>query len=54
LKARDLLVVFAYHFFASRHEQLLRGIGQKIPLHHKLANFGVQIIDFSRVHLFWG
>jgi hypothetical protein len=25
-------------FFASRPEQLMRGFGQKIPLHHQLAD----------------
>jgi hypothetical protein len=39
-------------FFASRAEQLVRGIGQKIPLYHQLSNFRMQLIDFSGTHLF--
>ena len=36
-------------FFASRPEQLLRGIGKKIPFHHKLANLPLSVI--ARNHL---
>jgi hypothetical protein len=36
------IMLLAHHFlprFASRPEQLMRGIGQKIPLHHQLPDF---------------
>jgi len=32
----------------------VRGIGQKIPLRHQLANLGMQSINLSRAHLFGG
>jgi hypothetical protein len=31
-------------FFASRPEQLNRGVGQKISLHHKLADLPLSVI----------
>lgn len=52
-------------FFALRPEQPERGIhcpavhvnmqerDQKTPFHHKLTNFGMQLVNFSGIDLFW-
>jgi len=32
----------------------MRGFGQKIPLHNQLPYLGMQLVDVSRAHLFWG
>ncbi len=34
-------------FFASHPEQLLRGIRQKISLHNKLTDLGMQLVDVN-------
>lgn len=38
LTAQTHLGVLAHHFLPRVHELLVRGFGQKIPLHHQLAD----------------
>jgi hypothetical protein len=40
-------------FFASRPEQLVRGIGQTIPLHHQLPNLRMQLLDIGSAPRVW-
>jgi hypothetical protein len=44
-----LLTIFCLAF---RGRQAVRGIRQKIPLHHQVTNLGVKLVNVSGAHLF--